>query len=168
MMVQSLDPWFSSKDIDSGRRWNSEIAGQLSETKFGILCITPENQTAPWILFEAGALAKTLDIDTYVCPYLIKIEKSQLIQGPLISFQAKEANKNETWDLVVTLNNAVKANKERGVDEAGLKPLFDFFWPQLEAVINDLPDHEAESPQRRRERDDRGNPRKHTCVKKKH
>lgn len=57
-VIQSLEPWMSDQDISSGQRWNSEISNQLAESNYGIICITPENQIAPWLNFEAGAVAK--------------------------------------------------------------------------------------------------------------
>jgi hypothetical protein len=48
----------SDEDIDSGARWNDSIAKSLDDTHFGIVCATRENQHAPWLIFEAGALAK--------------------------------------------------------------------------------------------------------------
>lgn len=68
-VIQAVQPWLSSTNIDKGARWSDDIAAQLEETKFGLICLTRENLEAPWILFEAGALSKTLD-RTYVCPYL--------------------------------------------------------------------------------------------------
>ena len=59
-VIQAVDPWMSSKDIDRGALWFSEITDQLANTSIGIICLTKENKTKPWILFEAGALAKGL------------------------------------------------------------------------------------------------------------
>ena len=71
-VIQTLEPWMSKHDIRAGMRWANELGGRLSETKFGIVCLTKSNTSAPWILFEAGALAKTVD-ETYVCPYLVDL-----------------------------------------------------------------------------------------------
>ena len=68
-VIQSLRPWMSDEDIAAGSRWLPEIAKELSDARVGVLCITPENQSSPWLLFEAGALSKTLD-QTFVCPLL--------------------------------------------------------------------------------------------------
>ena len=69
---------FMSEDITKGKRWHSEIANALGSTKFGILCLTPENLTSEWIHFEAGALSKTIDDSTHVCPLLLGVKKSEL------------------------------------------------------------------------------------------
>jgi TIR domain len=57
-VINSLEPFVSATDIDAGTRWQSEIASQLDVSNFGIVCVTKENQAAPWLNFEAGALAK--------------------------------------------------------------------------------------------------------------
>src|SRR4051812_6219646 len=61
VIFQDLDAWVSSHDIKAGERWESEIGGQLETTDLGILCLTGDNLTAPWLLFEAGSLAKSVD-----------------------------------------------------------------------------------------------------------
>jgi hypothetical protein len=85
-VIQAVKPWMSAIDIDRGARWSSDIAVELSDTSFGILCITPENLNAPWIHFEAGALSKTLE-KSLVCPYLLELEPTDL-KGPLVQFNA--------------------------------------------------------------------------------
>src|SRR5437588_334187 len=79
-VVQSIRPWFSDDDIGRGARWYSEISRQLEQSNCGILCVTPENQHSPWLLFEAGALAKRLD-KARVCPFLFDLTPTDLT-GP--------------------------------------------------------------------------------------
>jgi hypothetical protein len=92
-VIQSIEPWMSAEDIDAGTRWGIEVTNQLAETRCGIICLTN---------FEAGALSKTIDNNTYVIPYLIDLEPSDILPGPLTQFQAKRANKSETWQLICT------------------------------------------------------------------
>lgn len=125
----------SERDLEAGARWNERIQRELSETRFGILCVTSQNVAAPWLLFEAGALAKTLQ-DTYVCPYLIGIEPTALPQGPLAQFQAKRANKAETKALVMTVNQALG---ESALDPTRVEKSFERWWPDLERVLSSLP-----------------------------
>ncbi len=133
-LIQSLDPWTSTTDIGAGVRWSREMAEALSRAKIGILCVTPANQREPWLLFEAGALAKTLD-NTFVCPYLIDMQPADLASGPLTQFQAKTATREGTFDLVSTINSALgpaALSKER------LARLFEHCWPALETRLADL------------------------------
>jgi hypothetical protein len=135
-LIQTVEPWMSQVDMEAGARWGQNIAKELSETTFGIICVTPENINAPWILFEAGALAKTIDEGTFVCPYLIGIEPSDIPPGPLTQFQAKQANEAGTWELIRTLN---KAAKENALSENKLKRTFERWWPDLRDALNALP-----------------------------
>ena len=50
----------------------NQLTKALEGKRFGILCITPENQENPWIHFEAGALWKA-DEERRVCPLLYDI-----------------------------------------------------------------------------------------------
>lgn len=120
-VIQSLKPWMSSTDIGAGARWSERVAEALAETKIGILCVTPNNQHEPWLLFEAGAIAKTLD-DTFVCPYLIQMRPADLSQGPLTQFQAKLANREGTFELLsmVTPRWAQKPYLRNGSDACSI------------------------------------------------
>jgi TIR domain-containing protein len=94
-VMQVVKPWMSRSDVEAGARWNRDIDKQLEETNFDIICLTKSNCNAPWILFEAGALAKTI-ANSFVCPYLIDMNPSDVPNGPLTQFQAKRANDKET------------------------------------------------------------------------
>ncbi|HET6231634.1 MAG TPA: toll/interleukin-1 receptor domain-containing protein [Longimicrobiaceae bacterium] len=148
-VLQEVDPWLSKADIDAGARWARELESQLAETQYGILCLTRENQTAPWILFEAGALAKSVQ-DAFVCPYLIGFPPTELSPGPLTQFQAKSATRDETWELVQSINRALK---EKALTPERLKRSFEKFWPDLEALLCSLPE-EADAVVPRRSSDE--------------
>ena len=78
-------------DIDAGKKWSREIDQQLDATKIGVLGLTRQNLAQPWILFEAGALAKQVESDTSrVTPYLFDVSPTELVV-PLSSFQAATA-----------------------------------------------------------------------------
>jgi hypothetical protein len=134
-VIQTVEPWMSTTDIDAGARWNRDIDKELGETKFGIICLTKTNHSSPWILFEAGALAKTIE-DTFVCPYLIDIVPSEIPRGPLTQFQAKRADEKETWELIATIN---KALKEGFLPEERLRRTFERCWPDLKSTLANLP-----------------------------
>ena len=80
-----------SEQIAKGARWSPEIAKELQETSFGIVCVTPENTNAPWLLFETGALSKTIE-GTHVRPYLLGVKPTDL-EGPLAELQAANAKR---------------------------------------------------------------------------
>jgi hypothetical protein len=66
-VLQAVKPYFSPDDVAKGSRWSGEIAKELEASRVGLLVLTPENVEAPWLMFEAGALAKNLD-RSKVCP----------------------------------------------------------------------------------------------------
>jgi hypothetical protein len=55
IVVQQVEPWMSDEDIESGGRWNDQIAAELEQADYGIICLTSTNLDRPWSLFEAGA-----------------------------------------------------------------------------------------------------------------
>ena len=58
--------------------------------EYGIICLTTENTSAPWINFEAGAIAKSLD--SRVTALMVNIKPSD-IKGPLSRYQATKFEK---------------------------------------------------------------------------
>lgn len=130
-VIQAVQPWLSSADIDKGTRWATEVASQLQDIRLGIICLTPENLAAPWLLFEAGALSKTL-AHTYVCTYLVGLEPSDL-SWPLAMFQATKANKEETRKLLHTINKALDADALTGPQ---LDETVEVWWPHFESALS--------------------------------
>jgi hypothetical protein len=133
-VIQAVRPWMSDEDMSIGTRWAAEIAGELEQTKVGIICLTPENQHNPWVMFEAGALSKTI-VHAYVCPYLIEMPPSQL-SGPLAQFQAATANKEGTARVLQMLNKALDAFQIPSVE---LDEIFEVWWPRLEEQLKTIP-----------------------------
>jgi hypothetical protein len=128
----AFEPWLSTRDIDIGDRWLRKLESGLAESGAGILCLTRENQTAPWILFEAGALAVR---QVPVMPYLIHMRRAE-VQGPLALLTMGSADRQGSWLLVRALNRALD---ETSLDEAGLRPRFEEGWPAVEQVLATLP-----------------------------
>ncbi|HEU4556698.1 MAG TPA: TIR domain-containing protein [Longimicrobium sp.] len=128
-VLQAVQPWLSATDIEAGARWVSELQLVLEESRVGIICLTPENVTAPWILFEAGALSRFGE--AYVIPYLIGFDPKEL-SGPLVQFQAIQANHDGTWSLMRSLNRALG---DQAIDETRLRRIFDLMWPTLEEKL---------------------------------
>ena len=134
-VIQAVDPWMSSSDIDKGARWSTEISTQLAESSFGIICLTPENLKSPWILFEAGALSKTIE-NTLVCPYLFQVEPRD-VEWPLAQFQLTKAEMKDTLQLIHTINVA-QGNKE-SLPESRIDVAFKRWWPILEQDLTSIP-----------------------------
>ena len=101
-VIQMAQPYFTPNDIEKGARWNTEISKELEESSIGIICLTRQNLEKPWLLFEAGALSKSID-RACVCPILFGIDSSD-ISGPLAHFQCTQFQKNEIKSLLDTIN----------------------------------------------------------------
>jgi len=133
-VVQAVQPWMSDRDIDPGQRWTSEIAARLQETTFGVICLTPENVNAPWLLFEAGALAKSMDA-ARVVPVLYDLSPADLT-FPLAQFQAVRADRDGMFALVGALNAVLGEAKLPGEIVAAT---FDALWPRLVSALEAIP-----------------------------
>jgi hypothetical protein len=125
-VINFLDPFLSSEDIEKGSRWSADVASNLAKSRVGVVCLTPENCEAPWIMFEAGALSKNLQ-STYVCPFIFDLATSD-IKGPLSQFQATKAEMEDVKKLIFTMNRALGRRKR---PEAQLASAFDVWWPKL-------------------------------------
>ncbi len=107
-VIQAIDPWMSSEDIEKGGRWYVDIVSELESSYYGIICLTSDNIESPWIHFEAGALSKSME-KSRVCPYLFHIDPS-IIKGPLVLFQAAKSTKEDTKKLLHSINQALAEN----------------------------------------------------------
>lgn len=132
-VIQEILPYVSSEDIDKGARWSTDIAKELSDSTFGILCVTRENINAPWLTFEAGALSKTMD-KSFVSPFLFDIKRSE-VDGPILQFQSTIFEKEDVKKLVTTLNRACEKD---GLSVERLGKAFDVWYPTLETELNNL------------------------------
>jgi TIR domain len=132
-VIQSLEPYVSSEDIDKGARWSTDIAKELDDSSFGILCVTKQNIDAPWLTFEAGALSKTMD-KSFVSPFLFDIKRSE-VNGPILQFQSTVFEKDDVEKLIKTLNRACG---EGQLKDGLLTKAFDVWWPTLEEKLNEI------------------------------
>jgi hypothetical protein len=143
LIVQHSEPFVSDKDISAGDRWAQAIAGELESSNFGILCITPENISSEWIMFEAGALSKAMQ-DAKVIPLLFGLELSDL-SGPLQQFQALRVDEQGMLDAL----KAINAASDNKTDEATIERLVPALWSDLQAKIDAIPERaEAEKHMR--------------------
>lgn len=133
LVLHYVEPWHSQSDIQAGERWSVEIAKELENCNFGVICISRENLNSPWILFEAGALAKSMQ-DGRVIPLLLDLDFKE-VSGPLAQFQSKKADNVGMKELVTSLNRASTSP----VPDAQLEKLFPALWGDLEKQIAAIP-----------------------------
>lgn len=139
-VIQSVECFASTEDIRAGQRWNNEINTWLNEADFGVLCVTQENANAPWLNFEAGALAKRIKDDTRVVPVTLGFSPAALDE-PLKQFNGVRADKAGILKLVSSVAESAKATVD--VNKA-----FERWWPDLEAKVNAIPaaEDDVEAP----------------------
>ncbi|MEG6127009.1 toll-Interleukin receptor [Enterobacter asburiae] len=144
-VIQASQPWISTRDIDRGAIWFSEINDKLKDVSVGVVFLTQENKNKPWILFETGALAKGLTTNR-VCTFLIDLNPEDL-QDPLAQFNHTAPNENSVWELTRTINTCLV---EKALDERILKQVFNTYWPQFEqsfeTALHDFPPDEVIPP----------------------
>jgi len=125
-VIQQITPWMSSEDIEKGSRWSTIIGERLEAGKMGIICLTSENVNAPWLNFEAGALAKSLT-EARVFPLLLDLKPSQ-ITGPLTQFQVTVATDRDDMARLLSTLNSLCAPP---LPSARLDKAFERAWPEF-------------------------------------
>ncbi len=131
--LQYVKPFFSPDDIEKGARWDAEISKELQSSNIGIICLTKDNLEKPWIIFESGALSKSLE-RSYVCPLIFEMDQADL-KGPLTTFQTTKFEKNEIKKLLITINNVAGENK---LEVNVLENVFEMWWPKLESKVTEI------------------------------
>ncbi len=130
-VIQNIEPYVSSEDIDKGARWSTDIAKELEESFYGILCVTKDNLNSQWLNFEAGALSKTID-KSKVSPFLFGVKRSE-VQGPILQFQSTIYEKEDVLKLLHSINSS---NDPKFLEEARLESTFDVWWPRLQTNLD--------------------------------
>jgi len=148
--VQAAEPWFSN-EIIKGKRWSPEIANALRDSPMGLICLTPENISNPWLLFEAGAISNTKD--ALVCTFLVGLREVD-VEPPLGQFQATPFDRNEVKKLLVTINNCVGDHGGKPLSAATLDKVFEKHWPSLEKDISSIAAEPAAAKQPKRSQEE--------------
>jgi hypothetical protein len=152
-VLQNSQPFVSHKDISKGAQWLRTISEELAGTSEGIICVTPSNVEAPWLNYEAGALAKTTG-QTAVRTVLLGLKPSDLPSGvPVSNFQHTDAlDEEEMWQLIESITSR---SPDEAVDEGKVRWAFDQAWPELERDLKaiDLNPDTTEQTDTRNERE---------------
>lgn len=148
-VLQSVKPYFTPSDIEKGSRWSAEISKELENSKVGIFIFTRDNLDSQWMIFEAGAISKTIET-AKVCPILFGFDNSDF-KGPLTQFQTSQFNKTDFKKLVRTINTGLGESK---LEEKVLDEVYEMWWPKLEQKIGKLlEDNKVESTSLRDDRE---------------
>ncbi len=125
MVVHHVEAWISRRDIDPGQRWALVLGRELAESDFAVICLTPDNKQSPWVLFEAGAVARSLE--ARVVPLLFGITASDL-DGPLAQFQSVQAD----YAGIEKLVSALYESSRSGLEAHQRELVFARLWPLFE------------------------------------
>lgn len=148
-IFNGIELFVSSEDIRKGKRWPLEVSKELDVCNFGIVCLTPDNLEAPWLLFESGALSKSVK-EASVYTLLVGGLRIGDVEGPLSHFQHTMFEKEDFFKLVKSINEALEPNKQ---DETRLKKIFDKFWDDLETNVSQAIKIDSK-PEKRRSSED--------------
>ena len=137
-VIQTVKPFVSTGDIEKGKRWSEELAVELNEVAYGIICITQDNYKEPWINFEAGAISKAIE-QSYVSPFLFNIEPDR-VQGPLQQFQFTVYDKEDIFKLLRSINSRLEAEEQLPFEI--LRREFDTWWPELKTKLDNVAENQ--------------------------
>ena len=130
VLAGSVTPFVSSQDIAKGERGLNVISNELETVNYGIVVLTKSNHGAPWVNFEAGAIAKSLG-EGRVSTVLVDVTRAD-ITGPLSQFQ--DTVLGEKSDVKKLLDDmAVAAGG--GVPQTTRDVMFESMWPELEEAV---------------------------------
>lgn len=132
IVIQELDVFYSEDDIAKGTNGIKTIFSNLQESVASVIMLTKENQTSPWICFEAGAMLSKKE-EAPACGLLLDFSIAEL-EGPLKNLQQTTLEKKDVYKLLKTLNSKCSAP----LAEERLKRAFDNNWESLHQDLTKL------------------------------
>lgn len=127
--IQAATTFCSSQDIHNGENWSRTLFDELATSKYGIICVTKDNINAPWINFEAGAIANKLG--NKMTAFLIDLNASD-INSPLSFYQATRVDKSSILSLLYSINDTL----DKKVDKDIIKNTLEYYYSKFEDNIN--------------------------------
>lgn len=140
-VIQGTIPFVSAKDIDKGSNWTVQLTKELETTDFGVVCLTAENLTSPWLNYEAGAITKS--VDSRVCPILFDVKKNE-VKAPLAQLQLTELEREDILLMMVAMNSV--AGSPLAAED--LREAVEIWWPKLEERISLISPSSPADPQK--------------------
>ena len=131
ILTKPKTEFYLSTGIYKGADWNANLNVGLQAADFGILCVTRDNYSAPWMIYEAGFLSHKAGADK-VAPFLLDISPSEL-RGPITQFQSTVFEKEDLKKLVFAINRLETVP----VRESDLVSNFEVVYSTLEKRLKD-------------------------------
>jgi hypothetical protein len=129
--LPSAEAFISTEDIESGAPWDVVIDAKLKLASFGVICVTADNISSPWLNYEAGALATRLEGRT--APYLLGLEPDAIKPYPFSRLQAVRSDRRGTCRLVEDVNRHLGEAISIPIDR--VHRLFGKCWDEYETEI---------------------------------
>ncbi len=129
--LQAVKTYYSPEAIEKGAHWSSKLAKELEESGTGLFILTPDNLTAPWMMFEAGAISKQFG-EASVCSILFGVNASD-VTPPLSLYQMTKFEKADVKRLITTINQKCGDAK---LFDGVLDTVFEKWWPDLESRVD--------------------------------
>ncbi|MFE4227198.1 TIR domain-containing protein [Arthrobacter sp. NPDC056886] len=125
---------FYSPEIPAGEQWLAQIEEELTDTDFGIICVTKANQQEQWLNYEAGALSRQVgDRRKRLGVLLLDIDDTNDVVGPFKNFQMKMADIEGFKSLMKSVNEYGPNIRQDTLDGR-----IDNEWEQLAAALEHL------------------------------
>ncbi len=132
-ILPGIDVWMSAEDIKDGARWSPELARILDQSVMKILCVDPPNQSSSWLIFEAGAIAKSTDKwNIKIFLFELKLEE---LRGPLSQYQTvllDESDVRRMFEDIHAIIDGVKISKQEMVENLGYE------WPDFKKTVQNI------------------------------
>ena len=137
-IIQDCRDIYISSQTTKGDAWFSTITAALESADIGVLILTPDNQDAPWLNFEGGALLTNFDKRRLI-PVLVGFKKTDYV-GPMKNLQLTEFDDKEDMR---SLLQAINDMTTKPLDKDFLDEEHDLKWQafadsaqrKLEAVV---------------------------------
>ncbi|GJL63830.1 MAG: hypothetical protein NPIRA04_24840 [Nitrospirales bacterium] len=135
-LFPTIEPFLSTDNLKKGTQWSDGLLTGLNQAEHGLICLTRQNYQEPWILFEAGAIARKAHSTSKVWTILIGDLVTEHLQGsPLSLFQHTLVDKTDMLRLCKEINALQEHGKRT---EPELQGEFDSKWKNLEKEITKI------------------------------
>lgn len=132
-VFEDLRAWVSDTDIALGARSIPAIEESLDKSVGGILVLTVENQSSPWVNYEAGALSRQYQgREGRVIPLLVNATSMGELRSPLSNFQGQLLNQLGVERILRAIYGMLAKNEE--LAPARMRA----YWPELEGALEPL------------------------------
>ena len=118
-----------STGLPKGSDWSDALFQQLKEANFGIMCLTPDSDSA-WLCYEGGILAS---VGAPVAPLLFGVSSAF---APLAQKQVTPFTKEEVRKLTDDIYDSFNLNDLNNWDTYHTS--FEKAWPEFEETIRKL------------------------------